>query len=538
MSANADVEVSQSHIRGAGKGLFARRAFSPGDKVVSVDRPLVAELEIGRTLDTCAWCCQRGATDPRERAMAASMGLPHGLIEIKSCTACQRVGYCSKSCQSKAWKREHKHECKIIGVEGRPDLPPEVRGVVKILGRLKADPKNEMGRVREILDLWPAGSPSGMDEIATLDKQKYESFQLLGQAAWHYCGQPKIDTLDPQSIPAGLLSNILSNAFTLSSPLDNVHLGIGFDPLICSANHSYDPNACLVFNQPRQEIRALRVIKAGEEILIKYTEVTEPFSVRQAGLKESHFFTCECTKCKKGVSPAENQFLERPEDLASDYRKLADKLVRRHELGLSKFLMPGGNVEAQKRIAAIQAEAYEVLNNEQANIEEVREAVRMCIGSKMWRWSRQPVPSLTRRIFALSLESGAIYQTFRVGVKLHFEILPALYPQEFYPDRLVNAWVVSTVINVLCGAAHQELYQELAQGGLDLRLIYFGFLFYVYDHMPRMFGFDSPFGKVIKSTYEQIMAGVSTPEAEIREKIRVIWPSLETLAHNVTALDL
>ncbi|KAI0486786.1 SET domain-containing protein [Xylaria cf. heliscus] len=537
MPTNEGVEVKQSPISGAGKGLFARNAFSPGDMIVAVDRPLVTELEIDRMLDTCAWCCQRGATDPVEKMRAAAMGLPTGSTEIKSCTGCQRVGYCSKACQSKAWKREHKHECKIIGVKDRPDLPPGVRAVIKILGRLKADSKAEIVHVHDILNLWPAGDPKGLNEIGTQDKKKFDDFQLLGRAAWHYCDNAKIDGLDAQSISTGLVSNIMNNSFTLSSPLDDVNLGIGFDPLICSANHSCDPNASIVFNQPRQEIRALRAIKPGDEIFIKYVEVTNPFSVRQAELKKNYFFTCQCIKCKKGAGLEADQFLKRPEDLESEFHKLADTLASRHESTLSKFLVGDNDVKAQRRVAAIQAEAYAVLENEQAPLDEVKKVIRLCIGSKLWRWTRQPVPQLCRRLLALYLESGSIYQAFRLGVKLHFEILPALYPQEFYPDRLINAWVVSTLINVLCGPAHQDLFQELAQGGVELRLIYFGFLFYVHEHTPRMFP-NTPFGKVIQNTYEQIMAGVSIPEADIKEKIKTAWPSLEALAHNVDISSL
>ncbi|KAI1743919.1 SET domain-containing protein [Xylaria scruposa] len=514
MPTNEGVEVKQSP--GAGKGLFARKAFSPGDTVVAVDRPLVTELEIDRMLDTCAWCCQRGATNPIEKMSSAAMGLPTGTTEIKSCTGCQRVGYCSKACQSKAWKREHKYECKVIGVKDRPDLPPGVRGVIKILGRLKANPKSEIGHVEDILNIWPAGDPKGLDKILTQDKKRFEDFNFLGRAAWHYSGSPTIDGLEPQFTSIGLLSNIMNNSFTLSCPLDDIELGIGFDPLICSANHSCDPNASLVFNQPGQEIRALRAIKPGEEIFIRYIEVTNPFSVRQAELQERYFFTCQCTKCQKGVSLEADQFLKPPEDLESD--------------------LVGGS--DSKRVAAIQSEAYAVLENKQATIDEVKTAIKMCIDSILWPWTRQPVPQLCCRLFALYLESGSIYMAFLMGIKLHFEILPPLYPQEFYQDRLINAWTVSTVINVLCGPAHQTLQEEMAQRGLELRVVYLGFLFYLHEHTPQMFGPKTPFGKVVQSTYEQIMAGISIPEADIKSKISVAWPAVETLAKSVDTSSL
>lgn len=330
----------------------------------------------------------------------------------------------------------------------------------------------------------------------------------------------------------------MSNCFDLTSPLDNTKLGIGFDPLMCSVNHSCDPNAAAAFNQPQHEIRALKAIAAGEEIFIKYVEVTNPFGVRQAELKKGYSFTCECPKCKKGVGFTADQYLGRPEDLENKYQKLADRLVKRHESRLSPYLLPGSDSDAQRRVAAIHAEASAVFENGQSTIDEIKEAIQMCIGSKMWRWTRQPVPQLLRRLFALYLESGAIYQSFRIGIKLHFEIHPALYPQEFYSDRLIVAWVVSTLTNVLCGAAHQELYQELAQGGIDLRVVYFGILFYLHDHTPKMYGPNTPFGKAINNTYNQIMAGVNIPEADIREKTQALQPLLEALAHNVTDSSL
>jgi hypothetical protein len=91
MSVSDNVEVTQSQIAGAGRGLFARKDFQPGDVVLAVDRPLVAELDVDRMADSCAWCFQRGETDPFSRAQAASMGLPNGFIEVKACSGCHRV---------------------------------------------------------------------------------------------------------------------------------------------------------------------------------------------------------------------------------------------------------------------------------------------------------------------------------------------------------------------------------------------------------------------------------------------------------------
>lgn len=70
----------------------------------------------------------------------------------------------------------------------------------------------------------------------------------------------------------------MSNTIQLSDALGDTSLGIGFDPVLCSANHSCEPNAAVVFNQPKLVLRAITPVKKGDEIFIKYVDVTNPVS--------------------------------------------------------------------------------------------------------------------------------------------------------------------------------------------------------------------------------------------------------------------
>ncbi|KAI0163565.1 hypothetical protein BJ166DRAFT_296559 [Pestalotiopsis sp. NC0098] len=541
MATKDNVEIKQSPIADFGRGLFATKDFRPGDVVLSVDRPLVAELDVDRMLDSCGWCLQRGATDPMERQYSAAMGLPSGFVECKACSGCRRVAYCSKKCQSKAWKAEHKYECKVLAPSERPALPDAVRAVIKLLGRLKAEGDKD-GRTKEILSFPPFAGGQGLEDFARRDKKLFDDLSMMGFAAWKYVGEPSLPGADAQNISKAFLFNILSNKFALSSPLDDVQLGIGFDPLICTANHSCDPNVDLVFNQPTTVLRALRPIKKGEEIFMKYIDVTNPFSVRQAEISETYYFTCKCAKCKKGATNTEDLFAKPASELPSEYRKRADDLMERHEWQLAKFLVPGGNEEDQKRLAALQAEAFSVSGTltdvREPSIQEIKDTLKMCLDSGLWSWTRQPVPRLCHQLFAKYIASGDPYGAFRIGLKLFFEISPSLYPQTFSSDRLVDAWAMSTVTNVLCGPMNKEVYDEFMQNGVDLRIAYFGFLFAVHDDTPKMFGADSPFGKVVEFTYSQIMAGVTIAESEIRDKVKELWPSLEMIGRSVTVQSL
>ncbi|KAI0137104.1 hypothetical protein BJ170DRAFT_44026 [Xylariales sp. AK1849] len=542
MEASEHVEVRESRINGAGRGLFARKDFQPGDLVVAVDRPLVAELNIDRIADSCAWCFQRGATDPLERKQAASMGLPSGFVQVKACSGCRRTSYCSKACQSKAWKREHKHECNILAQNDRPALPDGVHAVIKLLGRLKADPEGKKDKLLDILDFRPYAGGEGLADFSKANKQLFSDYQMLGHAAWKYAGEPKLGKSDSQTVARAFLFNIMCNKFGLSSPFDDTYLGIGFDPLICSANHSCGPNVALVFNQPAVLLRALKPIKKGEEIFLKYIDVTNPLSVRQEELKETYHFSCQCSKCMKGAIFPEDTFAIPPEELPVEYRKLADILTKRHEAQLSKFLLPADDATAQQRLAAMQAEAFSVSGTvtdvKEPSIDKIKDTLKMCVDSGMWKWTRQPVPHLCRQLFGLYIASGDPYRAFRLGGKMYFEIDPALYPHKFYSDRLLDTWAMSTVTNVLCGPMYKEIYDELMQGGLDLRIVYLGFLLDVYDNTPKMYSFDSPFGRVVENTYKQIMAGIGIHESEIRDKVKALWPTLETIARSVNVLSL
>ena len=327
----------------------------------------------------------------------------------------------------------------------------------------------------------------------------------------------------------------MSNHFELRSPLDEVYLGVGFDPLLCSANHSCEPNSVVVFNQPQAVMRALKPIRKGEEIFMRYVDITNPFSVRQSDLKEQYYFSCQCAKCKKGAKFPEDTFLKPPEELSAEYCDLADTLIERHGDELHKYYVPVNDETAQRRLAALQAQAFAVVDRPpgEEDEEELLATLKMCIESGLWDWSRQPVPRLCQQLFGMNIASGNPYRAFRLGLKRYFDITPKLYPQPFYPDRLIDLWAMSTVTNVLCSPAHQDIYEEFAKNGIDLPKVYFGFLLELRDNIPRMHGADSPFGRLVEFTYGELIGKMGRTEAEIRNLVSEVWPSLEIIARKV-----
>jgi SET and MYND domain-containing protein len=300
----------------------------------------------------------------------------------------------------------------------------------------------------------------------------------------------------------------MCNTIQLSSPLDDTKLGIGFDPIMCSANHSCEPNVAAVFNQPGQLLRALTPIKKGDEITMKYVDITNPFSVRQAELNEAYFFSCKCAKCKKGAKWAEDKFLKPAEELPLPYHSIADNLAQRHKDHLVKFFIPANDETAQRRVAAIQAEAFSVSGitfdavkgNMAASEDEIKDALKLVLNTGLWPMIRQPVPHLLRQRLILYLAEGRTYQAWRIALKMRFEIAPVLHPQPFYPDRVIDCWLLTTLSNQLCNPNipnHPEIFQQSMQNGLDLRVVYMGFLIETRDGIEKSYGRESAFGRYV-----------------------------------------
>jgi hypothetical protein len=144
---------------------------------------------------------------------------------------------------------------------------------------------------------------------------------------------------------------------------------------------------------------------------MKYINATNPFGVRQAELQESYFFACKCTKCAQGPVLPQDVFLRSSSQLSPDFSRLAEGLAKKHENKLSKLTFPssGGDPAAQLRAAAPEAEAFSISDDKSSSTTQIAGALRMCISSGLWSWTRQPVPYLCRSLFGAYIASGNPY---------------------------------------------------------------------------------------------------------------------------------
>ena len=535
-----DVEIKKSSIAGAGNGVFAKKDFEPGDIVLSVSRPYITELDMERLEDSCAWCCSRAALDPTERVKSRQMGLPAGFVEVKACTGCQKIKYCSKSCQAKHWK-EHKYECKVLAPADRPPLPHGVRATLKLLKKIQAGDEAPKGIL--LLD-------SKLDEVKQSDPEVYEEYSTMAWGAWNFAEKPsKADV----GVARHLFFAVNCNALTLSSPLDDANIGIGFDPLICTVNHSCDPNVFFIFNCPRTLLRARKPIKSGEEIFTRYRDTTNPFTVRQGDLKDGYYFTCTCSKCAKGPELSEDKFARPIDTLDPAWSSKADAMLRDPEaerIDFSWYKVGDNGEVAERRMTAMQAEAFRPwaamkglrhqFHGQVPRIElsDLREALRLCLESGMWSLQRQPVPHLLRGMFGAYMAQGEIEKCLKVGMKKHFLVDPLLHPEAFDYERVIDSYALMNVATAFSTPAKQVEAEKLGKEGCDTRMLFLGLLAEIWDALPKSYGIDSPLGQVVSLVWKTCVGDMQAVPRELTKQKRTAWPALKAYAEQIDLMKL
>lgn len=119
-------------------------------------------------------------------------------------------------------------------------------------------------------------------------------------------------TLAQENVLAGLLLRIRLNAHPVVNGYGQ-RVGLGLYPMAALVNHSCLPNVTAAAVQGRTIVmRALRALRAGEQVCSAYVDVYQPRAVRQRLLRSGFGFLCACARCRAPL-------LESPDRLAAAY---------------------------------------------------------------------------------------------------------------------------------------------------------------------------------------------------------------------------
>ncbi|XP_054617718.1 N-lysine methyltransferase SMYD2-like isoform X2 [Dunckerocampus dactyliophorus] len=207
---------------------------------------------------------------------------------LARCGKCKKAYYCNVKCQKGDWAM-HKLECSAMVAFGEKWCPSETsRLVARILDKKKT--QKERCQSEKILQIGEMQS-----HVEDIDNEKRENNQA-DIAGLHHFYSKHLDFPDSKEL-LSLFSQVSCNGFTIEDE-ELSHMGTAVYPDVALINHSCLPSVIVTYDRTRAEVRAVKDMKPGDEVLISYIDLLYPTDDRNNRLRESYYFTCDCQECK------------------------------------------------------------------------------------------------------------------------------------------------------------------------------------------------------------------------------------------------
>ncbi|CAG8569139.1 3617_t:CDS:2 [Funneliformis caledonium] len=207
---------------------------------------------------------------------------------LRTCSKCQCVYYCSRSCQKSSWVTHHKWLCSnYTKSKGAEDNDEEMLNRVSILiDKFLNDEKlDNKGYLFETF--FQLMTHRNDDHVMNLIK--FERISTKVHEILKFKKVTKDDLINH-------LCRFHCNNFTIHDSQLFIY-GEGTYPIGSLFNHSCRPNAIVMYDGAIQIIKCIQDISIGDEINISYVDVALDRATRQKLLREKYFFKCQCPRC-------------------------------------------------------------------------------------------------------------------------------------------------------------------------------------------------------------------------------------------------
>ena len=243
--------------------------------------------------------------------------------ELKKCSQCNYVRYCSRDCQTKAWQ-SHKKECDYI--KSKLDIFSKVLPLnsLLLLRTLEMNETEKQKQEIEDRELCPELEmlESHRDKFLKLklSNTKNKTYEIVTKTYAPFL-QDRCYTVTEQTV-FDVHCKIAVNANAFQGEQGET-VSSGLFPEQTLLNHSCRPNCLNCFRGLEVLLVANRDIKKGEELTINYIDVIKPVWERRAMLEEKSHFFCVCERCLEEESP----------EMDKDKWRILDKIYEQHMVG-------------------------------------------------------------------------------------------------------------------------------------------------------------------------------------------------------------
>ena len=290
--------------------IYASKSYKRGDVIVSC-QPISHFLYENERRRRCTSCLIESSS-------------------LKMCKPCGVVFYCNVDCQRKDWNDHHKHgECKALKRAkelGRfPNLSDyKLLVILRLYLTLKSKPD-----LKDTKYELPDGQKVSYMDLITHEENvkknpdKYRKYKenifLMGLTIENCDEELLMDCIMKMNV----------NCFSVWDVYDGIATALYIPASIF--NHSCRPNTSTVFNGTLLQIRALRDIESGEEILISYYPAVESRKNRKEKLQNTFYFDCQCPRCSSEDDDA--LLFQEVERITRKLKEVLDRDVEEIEAG-------------------------------------------------------------------------------------------------------------------------------------------------------------------------------------------------------------
>ncbi|KAM8846069.1 N-lysine methyltransferase SMYD2-B isoform 1-T1 [Synchiropus picturatus] len=288
---------------GKGRGLRVTRGFKVGDLLFS-SPAYACVLSVKERGYFCDFCFDR----------------KKGLAR---CGKCKKAFYCNATCQKGDWAM-HKLECSAMTAFGEKWCPSEMS---RLVARILARKKTQKGPCLSERILRVDEMQSHVEDVDN-EKREMSEADIAGLCQFY---SKNLDLPDHKELLT-LFSQVACNGFTVEDE-ELSHIGTAVYPDVALINHSCLPSVIITYKGTCAEVRAVKDMEPGDEVLISYIDLLYPTDDRNNRLRESYYFSCDCPEChtrsQDKVKLKERKRSEAHEpDVVSNMIRYARKTIR------------------------------------------------------------------------------------------------------------------------------------------------------------------------------------------------------------------
>jgi SET domain len=311
---------------------------------------------------------------------------------------------------------------------------------------------------------------------------------------------------------------MITNAFR-ATLADDTPVGLCFEPILALANHSCSPNAVVVFDGRSVALRAMRVIRVGEQVFISYITASEDRLSRQMDLKQRYFFNCKCEKCSKDEIPKLS--LPRREAERVDLLYWDHIGVIRPRKGPFEMMLNDTDESVDSRLDFSKVNSYfqqsqQLHTDPAAKQHLLKQAAKAC-ASETKRFYLHPMPKIMHELYLSYLDNSSYLSALVILLFTYLNCDVYNYHQSHHPVRVVKLFTIAKLLKHLSSLTPEDLkllagdanrHPELHKAIKDIDWInsFHAVLLLVWEQAPKSHGKGSGF-----------MTGVETELSEVEE---------------------